>query len=83
MDRKESNLKKATPQREGSGRGSSKDNSRFAKIARGSLYEVKHWLRRANKQKLLSEKEVNKFQDILKVLAPKLSAYINYLSKQK
>lgn len=67
---------------EGSGRGSTKDNSRFAKIARGSLFEVKHWLRRANKKKLLSESEVNKFHDILKVLTPKLSAYINYLSKK-
>jgi four helix bundle protein len=67
---------------EGSGRGSAKDNSRFAKIARGSLFEVKHWLRRAYKQKLISDSEVNEFQETLNVLTPKLSAYINFLSKK-
>jgi four helix bundle protein len=32
---------------EGSGRKSFADNKRVATIARGSLYELKHWLRRA------------------------------------
>ena len=32
---------------EGTGRGSFADNKRFARIARGTIYEVKHWLRRA------------------------------------
>jgi four helix bundle protein len=31
---------------EGSGRGSIQDNRRFVRIARGSLYETIHWLRR-------------------------------------
>jgi four helix bundle protein len=39
----------------GSGRGSDKDYSRFLKIGRGSLYETKHWLRRAFKRKLLTQ----------------------------
>lgn len=64
---------------EGSGRGSKKDNMRFAKIARGFLFEVKHWLRRAYKRSLLSETEISKFQKILDALIPKLSAYINSL----
>jgi four helix bundle protein len=32
---------------EGSGRGSYQDHRRFIRIARGSLYATKHWLRRA------------------------------------
>ena len=64
---------------EGTGRGSKKDNMRFAKIARGSLFEVKHWLRRAFRRSLLSDNDISKFQDILKILTPKLSAYINSL----
>lgn len=39
---------------EGSGRGTALDNRRFIGIARGSLYETKHWLRRAFKRKLLT-----------------------------
>jgi len=35
---------------EESEKGSSLDNKRFAKIARGSLFETKHWLRRAVKK---------------------------------
>jgi len=67
---------------EGSGRGTSKETSRFAKIARGSLFEVRHWLRRAQKQELLTESEMIQFQEIFNTLAPKLSAYINFLSKK-
>jgi four helix bundle protein len=68
---------------EGTGRGSKKDNMRFAKIARGSLFEVKHWLRRAYKQELLSDSEVNQFQETLEILTPKISAYINSLAKKE
>jgi four helix bundle protein len=31
---------------EGAGRGSFKDNKRFVRVARGSLNETMHWLRR-------------------------------------
>ena len=43
---------------EGTGRGSFVDNRRFVRIARGSLNETQHWLRRAYKRQLLSSKEV-------------------------
>jgi len=66
---------------EGTGRGSYADNKRFAKIARGSLFEVKHWLRRAYKRKLLNEAEISALQNLIEELTPKLSAYINSIGK--
>lgn len=68
---------------EGTGRGSFADNRRFARIARGSLFELKHWLRRAFKRELLTEIEVNSFQRLIDELTPKLSAYINSIVKKK
>lgn len=67
---------------EGTGRGSFADNRRFAKIARGSLFEVKHWLRRAYKRDLLTETEVASFQELIKELTPKLSAYISSIGEK-
>jgi four helix bundle protein len=68
---------------EGSGRGSPAEKKRFAKIARGSLFEVKHWLRRAYKRQLLSDSEVKLFQKLIEELTPRLSAYINAISKKQ
>ena len=68
---------------EGTGRGSYADNRRFARIARGSLFEVKHWLRRAYVRKLLAEKEISVLQNLIKELTPKLSAYINSIGNKK
>ena len=66
---------------EGTGRGSFKDNRRFVKIARGSLNETQHWLRRAYKRDLLKEKEVNRLKPIVDELAPKLNAYLKSIGK--
>lgn len=44
---------------EGSGRYTTKDRLHFMRIARGSLYETKHWLRRAFKRNLLPNENVN------------------------
>jgi four helix bundle protein len=68
---------------EGTGRGSYADNRRFARIARGSLFEVKHWLRRAYHRDLLSDDEVSKLQNLIIELTPKLSAYIKSIGKRK
>ena len=68
---------------EGTGRGSYADNRRFARIARGSLFEVKHWLRRAYKRELLSKNEVSKLQNLINELTPKLSAYIRSIGDRK
>jgi four helix bundle protein len=61
---------------EGTGRGSYQDNRRFIRIARGSLYETRHWLRRAYKRKLLSDEQITKLKPIIQDLAPKLNAYL-------
>jgi four helix bundle protein len=66
---------------EGYGRGSKTDNARFAKIARGSLFESKYWLIQANKRKLISDSEANQIISQIETLLPRISAYINYLLK--
>lgn len=66
---------------EGCGRFGIADNKRFAYIARGSLNETKHWLRRAYLRKLLSGDDVAALRQVLDELAPKLNAYINSISK--
>ena len=61
---------------EGTGRGTFVDNRRFVRIARGSLNETQHWLRRAYKRNLLNEKEIGILKPIVDELAPKLNAYL-------
>jgi len=68
---------------EGTGRGSYNDNKRFAKIARASLFETKHWLRRAFKRKLLTNSQTEAIQALVEELGPKLSAYINSIGPHK
>ena len=65
---------------EGTGRGSLQDNRRFVKIARGSLYETKHWLRRAYKRKLLTQQEVCDLKPLIDELLPTLNAYFRSLN---
>jgi four helix bundle protein len=65
---------------EGTGRGSLQDNRRFVKIARGSLYETKHWLRRAYRRKLLTEQEVSELKPLINELLPTLNAYFRSLN---
>lgn len=61
---------------EGSGRGSFQDNRRFVKIARGSLNETQHWLRRAYSRKLLAKEQVDSLKPLVAELAPRLNAYL-------
>jgi four helix bundle protein len=68
---------------EGEGRGSFKDNQRFVRIARGSLNETKHWLRRAYRRKLLSDEQIASLKPLLDELAPRLNAYLNSIGKTK
>lgn len=66
---------------EGYGRGSKIDNARFAKIARGSLFESKYWLIQAANRKLILDSEANQIISQIETLLPRISAYINYLLK--
>ncbi len=61
---------------EGYGRGSYPDNRRFVRIARGSLYETRHWLRRAYRRKLLTDMEVSALKSIIAKLGPQLNRYL-------
>jgi four helix bundle protein len=61
---------------EGTGRRSFQDNRRFIRIARGSLYETRHWLRRAYRRKLLSEDDIGTLPGVIDQLNPRLNAYL-------
>jgi four helix bundle protein len=60
---------------EGTGRHDFQDNRRFVKIARGSLNETQHFLRRAFKRKLLTAADVKKIKPLVDNLAPQLTSY--------
>jgi four helix bundle protein len=66
---------------EGCGRQSFQDNRRFVRIARGSLNETKHWLRRAFKRKLLDDGKVAVLKPMLDELAPRLNAYLSSIGR--
>ncbi len=61
---------------EGAGRGSYQDNRRFVRNARGSLYETKHWLRRAYRRKLLTQSDIELLKPMADELGPKLNAFL-------
>jgi len=67
---------------EGSGRGSLQDNRRFVRMARGSLYETIHWLRRSYTRKLLSQTEVKKLRGFVEELSPKLNAFLRSVDRR-
>ncbi len=62
---------------EGAGRGSYQDNRRFIRIARGSLYETRHFLRRAHKRNLLATAQTDFIKPLVAELTPTLNAYLN------
>lgn len=67
---------------EGSGRGTFKENCRFARIARGSFLETRHFLRRAYRRKLLSESQIATLQRLMGQLGPCLNGYVRSLAKR-
>lgn len=66
---------------EGYGRGTFAERSRFAKISRGSLFETKSWANKAIRRRLITKEKYDELNEVINVLMPKLSAYINYLNR--
>ncbi len=66
---------------EGVGRGSFQDNRRFIRIARGSLNETKHWLRRAYKRGLIDADRIGRLKSLLDELPPRLNAYLRSIGQ--
>lgn len=66
---------------EGTGRGSFQDNKRFVRIARGSLNETQHFLRRAFRRKLLGETDIKKLKPLVDNLAPQLNSYLKSIGR--
>lgn len=66
---------------EGYGRGSYADNRRFVRMARGSLYEVRHWLRRSYRRQLLKQEQVDQLKSIVDNLGPQLNAYLKSIGR--
>lgn len=67
---------------EGFGRFHFAENRQFTRVSRGSLYETKHWLRRAYRRGLLKEQEIQELRALLNELAPRLNAYIRSIGKE-
>ena len=67
---------------EGSGRGSYADNRRFVHRARGSLYETRHWLRRAYCRRLLADEEVTRLKHLIDNLGPQLNSYLKSIGRK-
>jgi four helix bundle protein len=68
---------------EGSGRGTARDNCRFIQIARGSLYETVHFLRRAFRRSLLNKSQIKRLQPLITELGPRLNAYLSAVARRQ
>jgi four helix bundle protein len=68
---------------EGSGRGSDREYRRFLRIARGSLYETQHFLRRAFRRKLLTSQQIERLKTMVDALAPALNAYLSSIGRNR
>ena len=59
------------------------DQLRFLYYARGSLYETKFWVRRAERRSLIAPETAHKALDVLDELATKLNSYIRSVRRQQ
>lgn len=67
---------------EGYGRGTVADNRRCVRISLGSLYETKHWLRRAFRRELLTAEEVDALRPVVERLLPMLNGYHRSIGRE-
>lgn len=67
---------------EGFGRGTPLDHRRFLRIARGSLNETTHFLRRAYRRKLLTQAQIDRLRPIMDALGPKLNAFLKSVTSR-
>ena len=68
---------------EGAGRGTPKDNKRFIRISRGSLNEIKYWIRRAKRRSLINDKQSALLGEMMDELGPSLNAYLKSIGRGK
>ncbi|MDB5295942.1 MAG: ribosomal protein [Phycisphaerales bacterium] len=68
---------------EGAGRGSYKENVRFVRIARGSLNETQHFLRRAYRRKLMTTEQAAARKPLIDNLAPQLNANLKSIGTRR
>ena len=68
---------------EGHGQGTYAANRRHVRIARGSLNETQHWLRRAFNRKLLTTEQVERLKPLVDEPAPKLNSYLEKIGTRK
>jgi four helix bundle protein len=66
---------------EGAGRGSYANNKRHVRIARGSFYETRFWLRRAHRRKPLTPDQTARLQPVTERLGPLLNGYLRSLGR--
>jgi four helix bundle protein len=66
---------------EGFGRYHYKEAKNFGYYSRGSLYETKTWLTKANNRNLISDVEFENFMTNIDTIGIKLNNYINSIGK--
>ena len=67
---------------EGFGRSHYKENRQFGYYSRGSLYETKTWITKANNRDLIKEEDFNAFLQDIDSIGIKLNNYIKSIGKQ-
>ena len=67
---------------EGFGRSHFREKTHFGYYSRGSLYESKTWLTKANNRKLIDDEQFQKLQSEIILIGIKLNNYITTTKKQ-